>query len=114
MMGADYLSLPRTDPPEPISPAAQQAAESAAPVQALLDQRGATHGSFKDNGSYAQMLKCVMRESKGWSGATVKQKEALDMIATKLSRIMSGQPRHADHWIDIAGYATLAADESSG
>jgi hypothetical protein len=39
------------------------------------------------------------------------QREALDYIAGKLSRILSGQPGHADHFRDIAGYAELAARE---
>ena len=29
------------------------------------------------------------------------------MIAVKISRILTGDPSHADNWHDIAGYATL-------
>ena len=32
------------------------------------------------------------------------------MIIAKLSRIIYGNPNHADHWIDIAGYAKLVSD----
>lgn len=32
-------------------------------------------------------------------------KEALDMIAVKLSRICTGDPTYLDNWDDIAGYA---------
>jgi hypothetical protein len=38
------------------------------------------------------------------------QIEALDMIALKLSRILSGQANFKDHWDDIAGYAKLGAE----
>ena len=42
------------------------------------------------------------------------QVEALDMIATKIARILNGNPDHVDSWIDIAGYATLVADRLKG
>lgn len=29
------------------------------------------------------------------------------MILAKIARIVSGDPNHADHWDDIAGYALL-------
>jgi hypothetical protein len=37
-------------------------------------------------------------------------REALDMIALKLSRILSGQANFKDHWDDIAGYAKLGSE----
>jgi hypothetical protein len=42
------------------------------------------------------------------------QLQALDMIATKISRIVNGNPNHTDSWTDIAGYATLVADRLQG
>ena len=33
------------------------------------------------------------------------------MILHKVARIMAGNPKEADHWRDIAGYATLAVKE---
>jgi len=36
--------------------------------------------------------------------------ESLDLICTKLSRIVTGDCNHQDHWLDIAGYATLISD----
>jgi hypothetical protein len=45
---------------------------------------------------------------------TMVQDEALSMIVMKISRILTGDPNHADHWADIAGYATLIANELSG
>lgn len=80
-------------------------------TDALLTERGTTHGKFEDNARYGQMLRHQFRQSKGWENATHVQREALDYIAGKLSRILSGQPGHADHFRDIAGYAELAARE---
>jgi hypothetical protein len=37
-----------------------------------------------------------------------EHREALDHMAGKFSRILSGQSRYGDHWKDVAGYATLA------
>jgi hypothetical protein len=37
------------------------------------------------------------------------KKESLEMIALKLSRILSGQADYRDHWDDIAGYVRLAS-----
>jgi hypothetical protein len=45
-----------------------------------------------------------------------EQQEALDGIATKVARILSGNPNCADHFADIAGYialATLAMDSGN-
>lgn len=37
-----------------------------------------------------------------------QQREALDHIAGKLSRIFSGQAGFVGHWEDVSGYAELA------
>ncbi len=80
------------------------------PTDALLADRAKTHGSFAQNAAAGQTLRTFFRASKGWASATDRQREALDYIAGKLSRILSGQPGHADHWDDIAGYAKLACN----
>jgi len=35
------------------------------------------------------------------------QRETLEMIATKIGRILSGNPHEVDHWKDGAGYFQL-------
>lgn len=42
------------------------------------------------------------------------QREALEMIAHKIARILNGDPNYADSWHDVAGYATLVADRLQG
>jgi hypothetical protein len=39
------------------------------------------------------------------------QAEALDQMAQKMCRILQGDPDFADHWVDIAGYASLVCAE---
>jgi hypothetical protein len=76
----------------------------------LLQERGTTHGSFHDNARNGQMLREAFRSSPKWAEMPLEHREALDHIAGKLSRILSGQSRFADHWADIQGYAKLAQD----
>jgi hypothetical protein len=40
-------------------------------------------------------------------------KEALDMVAHKIGRILNGDPTYTDSWHDIAGYSKLVEDELS-
>jgi hypothetical protein len=83
------------------------------PRDPLLQEREKTHGSFKQNADISSSLKVIFREhdEKIFSSA---QREALDMIALKLSRILSGQATFKDHWDDIAGYAKLGSEACEG
>lgn len=80
-------------------------------TEGLLNERERTHGSFADNARASQVLKEVYRRCKGWDRLTPIQREALDNMAIKLSRILSGQSSELDHWLDIQGYAGLAVRE---
>ena len=73
----------------------------------ILDERQKTHGDFYLTAMIAQELKVVMRRGKNWREMDDTEREALEMIATKIGRILSGYPHEVDHWRDIAGYATL-------
>jgi hypothetical protein len=75
----------------------------------LLEERQKTHGSFKDNAEISQQLKHIFHEHIVTNFGAVKV-EALDMIALKLSRILSGQANFKDHWKDISGYSLLAME----
>ena len=75
----------------------------------LLVERESTHGNFTTNARISQILKEIFLDN-GYKHFTPAQIEALDMIALKLSRILSGQPNFRDHWDDIAGYAKLASE----
>ena len=71
----------------------------------ILNERETTHGAFVNVSQTARALKHIFHQRQ-FSDEMV---EALDMIATKLARIVEGDPNMLDHWEDIAGYATLAA-----
>ena len=73
----------------------------------ILDEREKTHGDFYRVAGTAQELKDVMRRGKNWKILDDTERETLEMIASKVGRILSGNPHEIDHWRDIAGYATL-------
>lgn len=80
-------------------------------IEELLKQRQKEHGSFFNNAGVSQQIKEVIKaETYNYEKLRVDQKEALDAISSKISRIMVGDPHKEDHWRDIAGYATLVAD----
>jgi hypothetical protein len=73
----------------------------------LIADRDETHGSFDITATTAQQLEALVRASPHWINLTLVQREALDGIAVKVARILSGNPNCRDHWADIAGYAWL-------
>lgn len=83
-------------------------------VQALIVERGSRYGKFADGAEIMQKLKDVMHKTEGWSRLTNSQREALDMIQHKIGRALNGDPTYDDNWKDIAGYATLVAEELNG
>jgi transposase len=85
-------------------------------VDAVLAERGARYGSFIGQARIAQQLKNVAHTFAAQQGKTfdVDQAEAIDMILSKMGRILNGDPNYADSWIDIAGYAKLVADRLEG
>src|SRR5689334_7025820 len=84
------------------------------PRDPLLQEREKTHGSFQNNDDISQRIKDIMHNPFGETRHPYVlcsvHKESLDMIALKLSRILSGQANYRDHWDDIAGYAKLASE----
>ena len=89
---------------EPIDLIAQQKTLT---VIATLSERDKRYGGFINNASIAQRLKMVMRSTSVWDDLTWDKREALEMIASKIGRMLSGDPEYVDNWHDIAGYATL-------
>lgn len=79
-------------------------------IQATLNERGARYGDFTDHAIICQDLKNQMNNREGWSRLTPDKKQALEVIADKIARILNGDPEYKDNWHDIAGYATLAEE----
>lgn len=93
-------------------------------IEKTLSERGARYGDFADHARLCQSLKRVMQSFsiqqgvpgiitasvKPWEKLSPAQKQALEVIADKIARILSGDPNYADNWHDIQGYAKLVED----
>lgn len=79
-------------------------------LKEMIDEREKTHGDFADVSRVAQDIKAALSCAPNNEALSPLQREALGMIASKIGRIMSGNPNEVDHWDDIAGYAKLVAD----
>jgi hypothetical protein len=79
----------------------------------LLEARGKTHGDFRENARVSQNIKLIMRSASGWTQLSDSQAEALELIALKISRILSGMADHGEHWDDLGGYAGLGKKDCS-
>ena len=67
------------------------------------------HGGVQAVGETGQRIKNTMRSTTNWTLLSYGGREALDMIAHKIGRVLSGSdPHDRQHWEDIAGYAHAA------
>jgi hypothetical protein len=71
-----------------------------------IPNRDHQHGGMEAVGQLAQNMKGALRSGDNWHRLTPGEREALDMIAHKIARILSGaDPHDHQHWEDVAGYA---------
>jgi hypothetical protein len=82
-------------------------------IQETLADRGKRYGSYSIHASVTQAIKGIIYQY-GKDKYTPAQREALDMIAHKIGRIVAGDPNYDDSWVDIAGYAQLVVDDLRG
>lgn len=73
----------------------------------ILVERGSRYGAFEDHARITQGIKDVMKADTNWDTLEPHHKEALEMIAHKIGRILNGDPNYDDSWADIAGYSEL-------
>jgi hypothetical protein len=81
-------------------------------ISNILMQREARYGTFSFVARAAQEIKqciflCIRSNRNDFMSDQI---ESLDMIASKIARIVNGDPNYIDNWDDIAGYAKLVAD----
>lgn len=82
-------------------------------INEILEQRAKTHGDFSTNAMLSQDLKNTIEyyAENCKTNLTKPQKEALDMVCSKVARIICGDNSEIDHWRDIAGYVMLVVRE---
>lgn len=76
-------------------------------VEDTLTERGRRYGEFSEHARITQNLKRAMADSPNWPTLPDDMKEALQMVAHKIGRILNGDPDYADSWHDIIGYVRL-------
>lgn len=76
-------------------------------VDATLNERGQRYGEFAGHAGVTQTLKRAMGQHPGWRKLADDQREALEMTAHKIGRILNGDPNYIDSWHDIGGYVRL-------
>lgn len=75
--------------------------------ETVIDLREASHGDYRKQAQFAQLIKGLFHGHENWRNIPAPQKESIDMIIVKLSRVMAGDPAEPDHWLDISGYAKM-------
>ena len=85
-------------------------------VDTLLQERAKSYGTFISLAKTAQEFKSVLYRELGSRNKRLAddQAEALDMILTKIARVVNGNADVVDHWEDIAGYAKLISERLQG
>lgn len=83
-------------------------------IDQILEERGSRYGLFADHALVTQRIKDEITSAAARAHNLHRlqpdHREALDMIAHKIGRIVNGDPDYIDSWDDIAGYAKLVAD----
>lgn len=79
-------------------------------LEKILEERGQQNGDYGLQAEISQQLKEAIYSTNRAANMAPYQKETIEMICHKLARLSTGDIWHEDHWRDIAGYATLAAD----
>ena len=79
-------------------------------VGRTLSSRHDVYGDIETLMNLSQGIQFAMSLGKNWHGLPPAQREALQMIASKIARILNGDPNYRDNWHDIQGYARLAEE----
>ncbi|NQW81320.1 MAG: hypothetical protein HQ445_09120 [Polaromonas sp.] len=76
-------------------------------IDATLAERGNRYGEFVDHADITQNIKNAMSLGCNWTLLNNDMREALEMVAHKIGRILNGDPNYVDSWTDIIGYTRL-------
>ena len=79
-------------------------------INSILEERGSRYGDFGSHALITQNIKAAMRHSPNWAKLPNDMKEALEMVAHKVGRILNGDFTYTDNVVDIIGYMQLVLD----
>jgi hypothetical protein len=76
-------------------------------IQTTLAERGSRYGEFPEHARITQNIKRAMADSPNWGELPDDMREALEMVAHKVGRILNGDFNYDDSWRDAVGYTQL-------
>jgi len=81
-------------------------------IDKILAERGERYAKngYGEVALVAQNIKAAMRHSTNWAKLPADQRESLEMVASKISRILNGDPTYIDSWADCIGYFQLVVE----
>jgi hypothetical protein len=79
-------------------------------IKKTLNDRAAKYGDFRYHAELSVHFKKVMHKGRSWPELYPYMQESLEMIQHKIARILNGDPKYLDSWVDIIGYAQLVVD----
>jgi len=79
-------------------------------INSILEERGSRYGDFGSHAIITQNIKSAMRHSPNWHRLPEDMKEALEMVAHKVGRLLNGDWTYTDNLIDAIGYLQLVLD----
>lgn len=75
-------------------------------IESTLSQRQSQYGCYEDVAHVTQQILSALRIG-NYDKLPAPMKESLHMIASKMARIVNGDPEYLDNWHDIGGYSKL-------
>lgn len=79
-------------------------------IHEMLNERGSRYGEFRTHAEVTQKIKEALFSGASFAFLDYDQKEALEMVAHKMGRIVNGDPNYLDSWVDMIGYSQLVVD----
>lgn len=104
----------RAEEPKPGEYIVVEGAKSPQEIDAILNARGSRYGKFSEHARITQNIKRAMEDSPNWELLPMDTREALEMVAHKIGRMLNGDPEYVDNVIDIIGYMQLVLDRMNG
>ena len=80
-------------------------------IDKILEDRGSRYGDFGIQSKTAQAIRDAFKASPNWKYLAPYMREGLDLVATKISRMLCGDPMYLDNVVDILGYMTLVKEQ---
>lgn len=83
-------------------------------VEAVLEKRGEKYGEYTDLSCLLDTILRTYQSSRNWVHLEPYMRISLIMDAMKTVRILNGDPREMDSWLDKQGYIQLVIRELEG